>query len=79
MIHINRVLVSVCMTLFLLATVPVSFAQEGPTHDLTCEYEAYGCNYLIVNHGDGTGTMYMSCDGDGYVYQGTGSFGSCPS
>lgn len=79
MTKIKRVLASLCMVLLLLASAPVSFAQDGPTHDLTCEYEAYGCNYLVVNHGDGTGSMYMSCDGSGYVYQGTGSFGSCPT
>jgi hypothetical protein len=42
-----------------------------------CHFRANGCDYYIVDNGNGTGDAYINCD-DGLIYYGSGSFGECP-
>ncbi|MDX1430454.1 MAG: hypothetical protein R3282_09205 [Rhodothermales bacterium] len=43
-----------------------------------CLYVAYGCEYYIWDHGDGTGEALVTCDGGGTYSSYSGLVGYCP-
>ncbi len=77
--HILFFLVVMCMSTFIPLTNTDANTLYVSDPLGICTFEDFGCQYFVVEFGNGYGEAYMNCnDGNGLLFTGRGLYGGCP-